>query len=505
MQAMEPESYACLYAKEFPTQALLRLRPDLRQKACVVLDGEPHTSSVCSLNVRARAVGAAHGMTQVETETLPTLTVLMRSRSEEHAAQAALRECAGNFSPRVEDRSSEAAFVCVLDIAGTEKLFGTVQQLAQTLLRRVEHLGVIASVAVSSNFHTAVYLAKGVAGRSRITVVPYGQESSSLGQVPLSVFEMKAEHAETFTLWGIRTLGMLGALPEKELVARMGQEGRRLRQLARGEATHLFQPIEPVFALEEKLELDSPVEILDSLLFVIGVMLEQLVLRASARVLALASVSIRLSLEGGGLHTRTVRPALPTNDRKLWMKLLHLDLEAHPPQAAILALMLTAKPGSVSEIQLGLFSPQLPEPGRLDITLARIAKIVGEYRVGRAILEDTHRSQGFRMERFVVLRTQAANTLSTRTPSTLRQIRPAELIAVMLVEQHPKSFQFREQRYLVERAYGPWLASGDWWNATSWGQAQWDLVARTKDGASLYCCVMQDRVRSEWQIVGLYD
>ena len=41
-----------------------------------------------------------------------------------------------------------------------------------------------------------------------------------------------------------------------------------------------------------------------------------------------------LTLEGGRTHSRTVRPALPTNDRQLWIKLLHLDLEAHPPQAA---------------------------------------------------------------------------------------------------------------------------------------------------------------------------
>ena len=84
------------------------------------------------------------------------------------------------------------------------------------------------------------------------------------------------------------------------------------------------------------MELDSPVEILDSLLFVISVMLDQLILRAADRVLAIASVTVTLTLEGGATHMRTVRPALPSNDKQLWIKLLHLDLEAHPPQAAIL-------------------------------------------------------------------------------------------------------------------------------------------------------------------------
>jgi protein ImuB len=33
------ELYACLYAEELPTQALLRLRLELRDKPCVVMDG----------------------------------------------------------------------------------------------------------------------------------------------------------------------------------------------------------------------------------------------------------------------------------------------------------------------------------------------------------------------------------------------------------------------------------------------------------------------------------
>ena len=35
------ELYVCLYATEFPAQAMLRLRPELREKAVVVMEGEP--------------------------------------------------------------------------------------------------------------------------------------------------------------------------------------------------------------------------------------------------------------------------------------------------------------------------------------------------------------------------------------------------------------------------------------------------------------------------------
>ena len=136
------------------------------------------------------------------------------------------------------------------------------------------------------------------------------------------------------------------------MIARIGQEGRCLRQLARGELRYHFVPYKAAFELQERMELDTPVEQLDSVLSVLGVMLEQLTLRASARVLALAlaSVIITLSLEGGATHVRKLRPSLHTNDRPLWIKLLHLDLEAHPPQAAIVAVTLAAEPGSTSKV-----------------------------------------------------------------------------------------------------------------------------------------------------------
>jgi protein ImuB len=499
------ELYACVYAKEFPAQAMLRLRQELRQKPCVVMEGEPPLQYACSRNAKAHILGVAHGMTRVEIDTFPSVTVLSRSRAEEAAAKATILECAGTFSPRVEDRSNDHAFLCVIDIAGTEKLFGPSAILAKSVLQHIKALGVVASIAISSNFHAAICLARGRSSRTDVAHIASGEESAALASLPLAVLDLSEEHAETFALWGIHTLGMLADLPEKALIARMGQEGKRLRQLARGELPHLFLPMEPDFTLEERMELDTPVELLDSLLFVVGLMLEQLIVRATARILALASVTIILSLEGGASHTRTVRPALPTNDRQLWIKLLHLDLEAHPPQAAILSLTFTAEPGSTSKVQLGLFSPQLPEPARLDVTLARIRAIVGEDCVGRAVLKDTHQPEGFGMEPFTVPTGAASGPLSTPSRAAMRQLRPAETLRVTLREKQPDAFFFREKRYVVEHVYGPWLMSGGWWGLTTWRLQQWDLVARSNDGSLLCCCLTHELTQGCWQMAALYD
>jgi protein ImuB len=499
------ELYACLYAKEFPAQTLLRLRPELRDRPCVVMEGEPPLQQVCSLNTKGRLLGLAYGMTSVEIETFPSVAMLRRSLKEEASAKATLLECAGAFSPRVEDRSEDRAFLCVIDIAGTEKLLGPADTVARNLLHRVKALGVSARATVSSNHHAAVSLAKGLSPRTAVKIIPTGEEAITLAPLPLTVLDLTDDRAETFSLWGIRTLGMLADLPEKELIARMGEEGKRLRLLARGELPHLFQPTEPAFTLEERMELDSPVEMLHSLLFVVGMMLDQLILRAKARVLALASVSVVLTLEGKEPHTRTVRPALPTNDKQLWVKLIHLDLEAHPPHAALLSLILSAEPGNTSKVQLGLFSPQLPEPMRLDFTLARIRAIVGDECVGRAVLTDTHQQNSFRMGPFTVPAGSTAAICSVRSPSTARQLRPAENISVTLQSSRPKAFVFREKRYIVERTYGPWLTGGEWWNPYLWDLEQWDLVVRAQDSALLSCCLMRDLMQDRWQMAALYD
>ena len=86
----------------------------------------------------------------------------------------------------------------------------------------------------------------------------------------------------------------------------------------------------------------------------------------------------------------------------------------------------------------------------------------------------------------------------------MRQLRPAEAISVHLRDGRPETFFFRGDRYCVERAYGPWLASGDWWSVTRWNLQQWDVVARC--GEALLCgCAVLDSARRRWTMVALYD
>src|SRR5207344_3309082 len=97
---------------------------------------------------------------------------------------------------------------------------------------------------------------------------------------------------------------------------------------------------------------------------------------------------------------RTLRLPVPLLDPKVFLKLLQLDLNAHPPGAPIVKIHLSAEPARPRTAQSGLFLPPSPEPEKLELTLARIAGIVGENKVGSLHLLDTHRAEAFRMHRF---------------------------------------------------------------------------------------------------------
>jgi len=500
-----PEQYACLYADAFPAQAWLRLHPALRTKPCVVMEGDRPLEQVCSLNTHARRLGLRQGMTRVEVELFPDVAILTRSQPAEAAMRSMLLACAGVFSPRMEDRSTGTALVLALDITGTEKLFGPPETLARKLLDQVQACGIAACVTLSRNLHAAICLAKGRPRPDSIQIIAPGTEAAALAGLPLTILDLTPDQEDVLALWGIRTLGMLAALPQNELIARLGQDGKRLLQLARGEHPHLFQPQEPVLTLEEHIELDTPVELLDSLLFVLGMMLDLILLRARSQLVALASVTVTLTLERGAEHLLTVRPALPSIDKPLWLKLIHLELEAHPPQAAIVAVALHAEPGATSKEQLGLFSPQAPEASRLDVALARLRALVGEGNAGSPVLEDTHAPEAFRVGPFSTAAAKPASMAIPHTRLIQRMLRPPEAVSVTLHYARPASFWFRRQRYTVEQAYGPWKCDGRWWTSTLWGQEQWDLIARNSSGPMLCCCLVHDLIDNQWQMVALYD
>src|SRR5262252_6672291 len=140
--------FACIFVPDFPVEALLRAKPELRSQALAVLEGKPPLQKVFAMNESARRAGVELGMTKVQLEACEGITLPVRSPLQEKAAHAALLDCAQSSSPRVEDTRDDTL---LLDLSGLEMLFGSPLKIARDLAQRASSLGLKANVAVASN------------------------------------------------------------------------------------------------------------------------------------------------------------------------------------------------------------------------------------------------------------------------------------------------------------------------------------------------------------------
>ena len=296
--------YGCVVVPQFAAQAMLRLRPKLGGGPAVVLEGKRPHEAVFSVSPAARALGLRAGMTRVEVETFGAVAMLARSHAEEEAAERILMEAMGRFTPRAEQRvgvSRGVAWECLLDLAGSERLLGRAQKIGEQVVAHLRSLGFVVHIALCANADAGLSFARDAAAWQRqgasVRVIPAETLAHALAPLPLDVLGLDEEQQDRFATWGISTLGELAALPEVQLITRLGQAGRQLRLRARGELPHLLQPAKEPLALSEVLELEEPVETLEPLLFCVNPMLEQILLRAQQHALALAAVTITLWLQ----------------------------------------------------------------------------------------------------------------------------------------------------------------------------------------------------------------
>jgi nucleotidyltransferase/DNA polymerase involved in DNA repair len=329
---------------------------------------------------------------------------------------------------------------------------------------------------------------------------------------------------DTLNRWGIRNLRSLAALPDVALSERLGQGGLHLQKLARGETFRTLTPVEPLLVFEEAIELEHPLVLLEPLAFLLGQLLEQLCARLSARALATQELRLRLELDSscheegteprsnkaGDVFERTLRLPVPLLDAKIFLKLLQLDLNANPPGAPILKIHLRAEPVRPRAAQGGLFLPPSPEPEKLELTLARIAGIVGEDKIGSLALLDTYRSEGFRMQRFSPASQENPKNTGERNNAAvtaLRIFRPAIPVMLTLQGGIPARIACHERKDVqgdILWSAGPWRSSGDWWETESWSRDEWDIAVQAETEITLYRLV-KDLLAGRWFVEGVYD
>ena len=436
-----------------------------------------------------------------------------------------LREFAYGFSPIVEETRPDTA---VIDVEGCELLFGSAYQLASEVAARAKKsqaeggLATTVNVAIAANPDAAIHVATRLKG---ITFVSPGEELTCLGDFPVDHLDpslvkveekVAAEIIETLKLWGIRSLADFAALPVAGVSERLGQEGIKLQQLAAGKTERQLKIVQPAPVFANSIELEHALSELEPLSFIFARLLHQLCAALNAYALATNELCVTMQLEDSTTHERKLSLPHPMRDHKVFLKLLLLNVEMHPPQAAVRAVSINCEPVKPRVLQNGLFVPLAPAPDKLELTLARLAKLVGEENVGSPALLDTHRPDAFSIKRFT-LKTELPrrhkkpnrqSAIGNRQSLGFRMFRPPLRAIVQANQGLPVQISaWGKQRSVYGKVVGlagPWRTTGNWWRDDRWARDEWDVTIERMGQEAVYRIYRELRSQN-WFVEGNYD
>jgi protein ImuB len=489
---------------------------------------------------------------------------------------------AEQFSPRYERHRDDLVSI---DVSGLARLLGPAAAIGAELRREAAARGVRAHVAVAGTRMAALVLAL---ARPGLTVIPRGTEAEALAPLSIALLERICDNDDrtqssqssqrdldhknsavsavsAFKHWGLKTLGDLAALPAADLVARMGRPALAWQAIARGED---IRPLVPTLAeerFESAIELEWPIEDLEPLSFVLTRLLEPLSTRLERRDRGAAVLHVLLRLVTREVYARRLELPAPMRDVRTLRTLALLDLETHPPAAAVDGVTIVIDPTPGRVLQHTLFTRAHPTPEQLSTLLARLGALMGQDRFGAPATVDSYRPGAFVMTAFAtehhndqrrtrretlsensaVSASSALNVVpadsafdrsepSALSPqpltSALRRCRQPVPARVAVADGRPVRVTTDRRGFAggtVVRCAGPWRTSGDWWKSEvrstksealqtsdfrlqtsrahsgdgAWDREEWDVAL--SDGAMYR--IFQDRAGDGWFIDAIVD
>jgi protein ImuB len=469
-------------------------------------------------------------------------------------AADALLDVAADFTPRFELHAPDEV---VLDLAGLERLFGGPKAIGDELCRAAAERQLRLRIGMAGTYTAARLLAR-AESREDLVVVEAGAEAIALAQRSIDLLTV-IENAEpapshprtfapshlvvsTFRRWGIRTLGELAALPVDGVAARLGVHGTRWQRLARGEDPRPLRPEVPKEPFEQALDLEWPIDGLEPLSFVLGRLLEPLTAHLERRGRGAAVLHVRLHLVTRTVHERSLQLPAPMRDARTFRTLLLLDLESHPPSAAIDRVVVAVDPTPARIVQFSLLTRPIPSPEQLSTLTARLAALMGEDRCGSPVVVDSWQPGAFAMKPFNpgpwIGDSGSGRTQDPQSPRVaLRRFRIPVPARVRMEHDKPQHVTIdRAAAHLgsritdpigsripvpgsqlggcVQTCAGPWRTSGYWWGDRppclrvsvartheEWDRDEWDVTL--SDGATYR--IFRERATHAWFVEGSYD
>ena len=195
---------------------------------------------------------------------------------------------------------------------GVERLYGGLEPALKRALASVGAVWDARAGAAERRF--AALAAANVAEPGQALIVSDDRARHFLSPLPLELLPLERERYEELEELGIKTIGQLAGLPGSAVAERLGPDGRRAWNLARGEQDGRVVPRRTAEPLVETLEFPEAVGQMLTLRRGLSVLIDRLLSRPERAGRPPRKLALWARLAGGASWRRTVTLREPTAD-----------------------------------------------------------------------------------------------------------------------------------------------------------------------------------------------
>ena len=476
----------------------------------------------------ARSSGVRRGLTRREAQArCPELVVLGRDEAVEARTFEPVVAALESIAPGVEiTRPGLAA----LNVRGPTRYFGGETGVLHALSRAVMGLPVLGGADVLIGIADGAFAAEHAARRGLI--VDPGGSPEFLAPLPIETLDLSGTSplVDLLRRLGLRTLGAFAALEARDVLARFGPSGAWAHRQASGRDDRPVSARRPPVEFTVTLDLEPPVDRVDTVAFSTRGIAEQFVEDLGAHGLACTCLELQAVSENGEETVRRWRHAGvlgPSDvlDRVRW-QLEGWLARSDRPTGGVARLRLvpieTVPTGAHQQALWGGWGGSGAQDERAHRALARVQTLLGHGSVLAPVLEGG-RDPAARTrlvpwgDEAVAIRSPQQpwpGALPAPAPSVLldpprrAQVLDAQLRPVVVTDRGampapPALFAIGDERPVAITSWaGPWPVDERWWNPEAARHVVRCQVVDVRGRAYLVSGAMP---AGEWQVDAVYD
>lgn len=498
----------CVRLRQWSIDRLRRRHPQLRHKPLALVQTITSRLIVAAVSDEAKGSGITIGMTLAEARALCS-DLCHHDHLPEHdrkSLEALGRWLIARFSPVVAIEPPDAL---LLDVTGSERLFGGLDRLAEQVCDALTNLQITHRIAIAPTSGAAWAVAS--FGAVDLSIVPEDQIAPALHPLPVAALRLDDEVVSALHHLGIETIVGLDRLPRQSLPSRFGVSLLLQLDRAFGRVAEPLVPLAHRVRVQASMQFEGGIDSPE----VIGLALKHLLDCVVPQLARLGCGARRLTMhfrcDRASPITRTLSLSRPTRNVGTLLNLLRCATEALNAATGITAVTLSVPVYERvdDEQQRLLDGEEQVAQAEVDGLLERLRSRLGEDAVLCPRLIECHLPEwAVRWER----PERVAFQQSPSQPITPVRSRPLHLlpepveVRCMLSPSDedmglPVLFAHDGTSHTVTQISGPERIAGVWWAGRHKTRDYYDV----EDEAGRRFWLFRVAETRKWYLHGLFD